>query len=111
LASVERLFENMEKLEKYGLVLKNVPLDSSGTVAGVKMEIDKFTKDAARKISVPRRIVWVVKDKDRFEQLLANLATLVGNLYEVIPPEPGHVIAVEGLTKMLAELCCSIDGM
>ena len=108
MASVERLFENMEKLEKYGLVLKNV---SSGTVAGVKMEIDKFTKDAARKISVPRRIVWVVRDKDRFEQLLANLATLVGNLYEVIPPEPGHVAAVEDLTKKLAELCCSIDGM
>ena len=108
---MERLFENMEKLEKYGLVLKNVLLDSSGTVAEANKEIDKLTKNAAKKISVPRRIVWVVRDKDRFQQLLSNLATLIGNLYDVIPPEPAHVPAVEGLTKKLAELCCSIDGM
>jgi hypothetical protein len=102
----------MEKLDKYGLMLKNVPLlDASGTVAEANTEIDRLTKNAAKKISVPRRIVWVVRDKDRFQQLLANLATLIGNLYEVIPPEPAHVLAVEDLTKKLAELCCSIDGM
>ena len=102
----------MEKLEKYGLVLKNIPLpDSSGTVAEANTEINRLTKDAAKKFSVPRRIVWVVRDKDRFQQLLGNLATLVGNLYQVIPPEPVHVFAVEDLTKKLAELCCSIDGM
>ncbi|KIM40570.1 hypothetical protein M413DRAFT_164137 [Hebeloma cylindrosporum] len=112
LASVERLFENMEKLEKYGLVLKNVPiLESSATVIEANAEIDKLTKNAAKKFSISRRIVWVVRDKDRFGQLLATLATLIGNLYEVIPPESAHALAVEGLTKKLAELCCSTDGM
>lgn len=58
--------------------------------------------------SVRRKVLWALKDKRKFEGLLADVGALVQKLYNLVTP---HDVTVEEMEGSLKELAAHMEGI
>lgn len=90
LACIENTFKHNEALsKKYGLS-RIKPQAVLPPVIVLASNIRQQTTNSAREVqqatSFRRKIVWAVKDKNKFEDLSVELAAFVERLYALVPP-------------------------
>jgi hypothetical protein len=103
LASIEQLFVDTEKLEKkYGVTLPHREIPSSTSAASSSLQQARKAMKKANPIS--RKLVWVVRDEKRFQDLVSLLAGFTDRLYELIPVDDGTAELNENLKSLRLEV-------
>lgn len=111
LANIETIFCDGETLSnKYG-INSAVGSSSHTTLQSTVTSHHETATKTKREISYFRKYCWVVKDKKKFELLVADLRGFIERLYAVITQHDGHAVLIADVAEKLEAMNLSLNGM
>lgn len=115
LANIERTLSDKDNLsKKYGLdSAHKSPPTTNHTLAGTIENIQQAGTKIQEQTSFSKKFVWAVRDKGKFENLIADLGSFIGKLYTLsTPEEEGKSAAgIPGVAEALATLEKFVEGI